>query len=65
MNGGELSVHFTNSVLVAVVVALFVLWRYRQAILGGMMQGDSLVLPVPAGNTPRFGWQGGWRSGGL
>ncbi|MBS1140539.1 MAG: hypothetical protein H6R13_1992 [Proteobacteria bacterium] len=48
MNGGELSVHFTNSVLVTVVVALFVLWRYRRAILGGMMQGDSLALPVPA-----------------
>lgn len=48
MNGGELSLHFTNSVLVTVVVALFVLWRYRQAILGGMMRGDRLALPVPA-----------------
>lgn len=50
MNGGELSVHFTNSVLVTVIVALFVLWRYRRAILGGMMQGDRLALPVPAAN---------------
>ena len=48
MNGGELSVHFTNSVLVTVVVALIVLWRYRQAILGGMMQGEGAVLPLPA-----------------
>jgi len=24
-----------------------VLWRYRQAILGGMMQGDSAALPLP------------------
>ena len=48
MNGGELSVHFTNSVLVTVLVALFVLWRYRQAILGGMMLGDGAVLPLPA-----------------
>lgn len=52
MNGGELSVHFTNSVLVTVVVALFVLWRYRQAILGGMLQGDSLALPVPVVTLP-------------
>jgi hypothetical protein len=47
MNSGEISVHFTNSVLVTVVVAVFVLWRYRQAILAGMMQGDSVVLPMP------------------
>ena len=46
MNGGELSVHFTNSVLVTVVVALIVLWRYRQAILGGMMQGEGAVVVV-------------------
>jgi len=48
MNSGELNVHFVNSVLVTVVVALFVLWRYRQAILGGMMQGDGNVLALPA-----------------
>lgn len=48
MNSGELNVHFINSVLVTVVVALFVLWRYRQAILDGMMQGDSVALPLPA-----------------
>ncbi len=47
MNGGELSGHFMNSVLVTVVVALFVLWRYRLAILGGMMQGDGAVLALP------------------
>ena len=41
VNSGELSVHFINSVLVTIVVALFVLWRYRQAILDGMVQGDS------------------------
>lgn len=48
MHGGELSVHFTNSVLVTVVVALFVLWRYRLAILDGMRQGDPDPLPLPA-----------------
>jgi len=48
MNGGELSVHFTNSVLVTIVVALFVLWRYRQAILGGMALSAGAALPVPA-----------------
>lgn len=47
MHGGEPSVHFINSVLVTVVVALIVLWRYRLAILGGMMQGDGAVLPLP------------------
>lgn len=55
MNGGELSVHFTNSVLVTVVVALFVLWRYRQAILVGMMQGDGLALPLPMTRPLRTG----------
>jgi len=52
MNGGDLGVHFINSVLVTVVVALFVLWRYRQAILGGMMRGDSVALPLPAASAP-------------
>jgi hypothetical protein len=52
MHGGEPSVHFINSVLVTVVVALFVLWRYRQAILGGMMRGDSVALPLPAISAP-------------
>lgn len=48
MHGGEPSVHFINSVLVTVVVALFVLWRYRRSILDGMLQGDSVALPLPA-----------------
>lgn len=52
MHGGEPSVHFINSVLVTVVVALIVLWRYRLAILGGMMQGDSVALPLPAERAP-------------
>ncbi|NTV72032.1 MAG: hypothetical protein HGA71_18065 [Azonexaceae bacterium] len=52
MHGGEPSVHFINSVLVTVVVALFVLWRYRQAILEGMMRGDGAVLPLPAKCSP-------------
>lgn len=52
MNSGELSVHFTNSVLLTVVVALFVLWRYRRAILGGMMRGEAAVLPLPDAMLP-------------
>ncbi|MCU0989505.1 MAG: hypothetical protein MUE63_07970 [Xanthomonadales bacterium] len=52
MHSGELSVHFANSLLVTVVVALFVLWRYRQAILGGMMQGEHVALPLPAADLP-------------
>lgn len=47
MNAGELNVHFINSVLATVIVAFFVLWRYRQAILGGMMRGDPVALPLP------------------
>ena len=46
MNAGELNVHFINSVLATVIVAFFVLWRYRQAILGGMMRGDPVALPA-------------------
>ena len=54
MHSGEPSVHFINSVLVTVVVALFVLWRYRQAILGGMMQGEPLALPLPGLDSPQL-----------
>jgi len=58
MHGGEPSVHFINSVLVTVVVALFVLWRYRLAILGGMLRGDGDVLPLPAADAPALTTQG-------
>jgi len=61
MNAGELNVHFINSVLATVIVAFFVLWRYRQAILGGMMRGDPVALPLPeAMAQPRADeWRGG------
>jgi hypothetical protein len=60
MDSGEPSVHFANSLLVTVVVALFVLWRYRQAILGGMMHGEQLALPLPAEDLPLLaGGEGG------
>jgi len=52
MKSAEVSLYFTNSVLVTVVVALFVLWRYRLAILGGMRQGDGIALTLPDGLNP-------------
>lgn len=56
MVGGEPSVHFINSVLVTAVVAPFVLWRYRRAILRGMGRGDGAALPLPAvGDRQRIG----------
>lgn len=52
MHSAEVSLYFTNSVLVTVVVALFVLWRYRRAMLGGMRRGDGIALPLPDGVNP-------------
>src|SRR5512137_195831 len=48
MVGGELSYHLLNSAILTALVAMFVLWRYRVAVLEGMMRGDSVVLPLPA-----------------
>lgn len=48
MLGGELTHHFGNSAILTALVAMFVLWRYRVAVLRGMMRGDGAVLPLPA-----------------
>ena len=48
MVGGELSYHLLNSAILTALVAMFVLWRYRVAVLQGMCRGDSVALPLPA-----------------
>jgi hypothetical protein len=47
MIGAELFYHLINSALLTAIVALFVLWRYRVAVLKGMMRGDNVALPLP------------------
>jgi hypothetical protein len=48
--GGELLSHLTTVVLLTLVLAPLVLWRYRRAVLGGMMTrpGPTLPLAPPA-----------------
>jgi hypothetical protein len=36
MLGGELIFHFVNVMLLTVVIAPLILWRYRRAVLAGM-----------------------------
>jgi hypothetical protein len=43
----ELLFYFINGAILTVVVSLFVLWRYRVAVLKGMMRGESEELPLP------------------
>jgi hypothetical protein len=47
--GAELMFHLGNVVVLTALVAAFVLWRYRVAILGGMGLAEGDRLPVPAG----------------
>ena len=51
MNNGDLGFRFINSVLVTVAIALFVLWRYRLAVLHGMQQGETASLNWTAAIT--------------
>ena len=48
MLGGELLFHFMNVMLLTLVVAPLVLWRYRRAVLAGMQHRLGAPLPVPA-----------------
>jgi hypothetical protein len=50
--GAELMFHLGNVVVLTALVAAFVLWRYRVAILGGMGLAEGDRLPVPAGAVP-------------
>ena len=57
MLGGELSFHFMNVMLLTVVVAPLVLWRYRRAVLAGMQdrgrRGAAAGAAARAGRAPR------------
>jgi hypothetical protein len=67
--GGELLSHLTTVVLLTLLVAPLVLWRYRRAVLAGMMERPGPTLPVapPTGPpaalpatdaVPAEGWEG-------
>lgn len=53
MLGGELSSHLLNVMLLTLLIAPLVLWRYRRAVLAGMMQRPGPTLPVAAAPAPR------------
>lgn len=48
MLGGELWFHVMNVMLLTLVIAPLVLWRYRRAVLAGMQHRLGAALPVPA-----------------
>lgn len=48
MAGAELHYHFVNIALLTALVSLFVLWRYRCAVLEGMRHGEPEALPMPS-----------------
>jgi hypothetical protein len=48
MLGGELSFHLLNVLLLTLLVAPLVLWRYRRAVLAGMQGRGGGVLPLAA-----------------
>jgi hypothetical protein len=47
----ELHHHFVNSAILTLLVSLFVLWRYRRAVVSEMAHGNgaTLALPPPVG----------------
>lgn len=52
--GGELLSHLGSVLLLTLVIAPLVLWRYKRAVLGGMMArpGPALALPPPTPPAP-------------
>lgn len=44
--GGELTSHLASVVLLTLLIAPLVLWRYRRAVLGGMLQRPGQALGV-------------------
>jgi len=46
MLGGELMFHFVNIMLLTVVIAPMILWRYRRAVLAGMEDRGGTALPI-------------------
>jgi hypothetical protein len=53
MLGGELSFHLLNVLLLTLLIAPLVLWRYRSAVLAGMQGRDSGTLPVAAARASK------------
>ncbi|MGZ8259308.1 MAG: hypothetical protein ACXWUL_02015 [Caldimonas sp.] len=52
MGGGELLATFMNVMLMTVIVTVFVLWRYRRAVLAGMQHRVGSALPLPLPRAP-------------
>lgn len=52
MLGGELSFQFMNVMLMTLIVAPLVLWRYRRAVLVGMQHRLGASLPLPPPRAP-------------
>ena len=50
--GGELLSHLATVLLLTLLIAPLVLWRYRRAVLGGMMARPGPTLPVAAPMAP-------------
>ena len=46
MLGGELAFHFVNVMVMTVLIAPLVLWRYKRAVLAGMQTRGGETLPV-------------------
>ncbi len=45
MHSGELIYHFLNTIILTALVAAWVLWRYRVAVLKGMQARSGAVVP--------------------
>ena len=52
MSGGELLSTFMNVMLMTIIVAALVLWRYRRAVLAGMQRSVGAPLPLPVARAP-------------
>ncbi len=46
MHSGELIFHFLNTIVLTALIAAWVLWRYRAAVLRGMQARSGAVVPV-------------------
>ncbi len=70
MLAGELMFHFMLTMIITAIVAMFVLWRYRVAVLKGMSfaSGETLAItpqpvaraapaPVTAGDAATLAWE--------
>ena len=56
MLGGELVFHFINVVVMTVLIAPLILWRYRRAVLAGMMDRGGAALPLAPVVAPATSW---------